>query len=91
MGLTVVTRAHCVVARCATAFGAVAGGARVGAVYAGAGRALVVMPVVLSVGMAVVEVVHVVLMNDSGMTAIGTVSVVVALREQVCCGHFRTP
>jgi hypothetical protein len=49
------------------------------------------MPVVLSVGVAVVEVVHVVLMNDSGMTAIGTVGVVMALREQVCCGHFRTP
>ena len=49
------------------------------------------MPVVLSVGVAVVEVVHVVLMNDSGMTAIGTGGVGMALREQVCCGHFRTP
>lgn len=58
---------------------------------AGAGRALVVMPVVLTVGVAVVEVVHVVLMNDSGMTAIGTVGVVMALGEQVCGRHLRTP
>lgn len=49
------------------------------------------MPVVLTVGVAVVEVVHVVLMNDSGMTAIGSVGVVMALGEQVCGRHLRTP
>lgn len=57
----------------------------------GARCALVVMPVMLTVGMAVVEVINVVLMNDRGMPAIGTVGVVVALGEQVCSRHLRTP
>lgn len=53
--------------------------------------ALVVVAVVLSVGVAVVEVVHVVLMDYGQVPAVGAVCVAVALSESVRSRHFRTP
>lgn len=58
-----------------------AGSARVRAVRTGAGCALVVVSLVLTMGMAIVKVVDVVFVDHSGVATAGTVSVVVALGE----------
>ncbi len=71
------TRAGVVVARRATAVGAVTLRARVAAVRALAATALVVVPVVLVVQVPFVHVVHVVLVDDCLVAAVRAVGVVV--------------
>ena len=70
-----------------------AGGAVVGAVPAGAGGALVVVAVVLAMGVAVMDVVDVVVVDDGEVTAVRTVRVVVGLSGAVLSGgsHDRAP
>lgn len=71
------------VARLARALGTAAGGTGVVTTATGAGRTFVVVTVVLVMKMPVVDVVHVIAMDDGGVTAAGPMGVAVGLRGGV--------
>lgn len=77
--------AHGVVAGGAGAVGACAVCTQVAAVTTGAGVALIVMAIVFAVCVAIVQVVHMILMNDGPVSAVGAVGVCVSLRVAVRC------